>query len=77
MKVSFREISALLFKGKSHKTILFLPFVCVFCLNFGCRGWRLRAGLGAGDQSSDVTVVQARGEQGLEQGSESKARRGS
>lgn len=44
---------------------------------FGCRGWRLRVGLGAGDQSSDVSVVQARGEEGLEQGSEIKARRGS
>ena len=33
--------------------------------------------MGAGDQSSDITGVQARGEQGLEQGSESKARRGS
>lgn len=34
----FQGNTCFTFKGKSHKTILFLPFVCVFCLNTGAEG---------------------------------------
>ena len=44
---------------------------------FWHRGWRLRGGSGAGDQSPDITAIYARGDEGLEWGSEIKSGRGS